>query len=293
MSYRNIGIDLGVTAMHQAQVCDEQGKKIVLSFPFHISKDNLDALCQKALNDASQGTKLRFICEPTEMSWLPVAIYAKNNCHEIVRVKSHKTYGLRKYFSRHKKNDNLDAGVLCVMPLVDAKATEELYLPDAKTFALERRNRQSEKITKEITAIKNRLSSIYHWLMPGLLDCFNDPFDNRAREFYRHFSNPARAKVAGLDGIKRILEPAGRQKMDRNLPEKLYSVVLNACSLYANSSQYVDLMEIQDEVHVELQLLQAQENSLADVRERIKALYEQVHPSKHIESLKGIGKNLG
>ena len=179
------------------------------------------------------------------------------------------------------------------MPLVDAKATEELYLPDAKTFALERRNRQSEKITKEITAIKNRLSSIYHWLMPGLLDCFNDPFDNRARTFYRHFSNPARAKVAGLGGIKRILEPAGRQKMDRNLPEKLYSVVLNACSLYANSSQYVDLMEIQDEVHVELQLLQAQENSLADVRERIKALYEQVHPSKHIESLKGIGKNLG
>lgn len=293
MPYRNIGIDLSVTAKHKAQVCDEQGKKIVTVFSFHTSRDNLDALGQKALTGATQGTKLRFICEPTEMSWFPVAIYAKASGHEIVRVKSHKAHDLRKYFARHKKNDKLDANVLTVMPMIDPKAVEEIYLPEAKIFSLERRNRQKEKITKEIAGIKNRLSSLYHWVMPELLDCFENSFDFRAREFYRHFSNPFRAKDAGIDGIREVLEPAGRQKMKSDLPEKLYSVACNACTLYAQASSYVDFTEIQDEVHIELELLEAHEEALTRVKERIESLYEEVHPSKNIESLKGISKNLG
>ena len=60
MSYRNIGIDLSITAKHKAQVRDEQGKRIVAKFSFSTSKEDFDALCQKALNGASQGTKLRF-----------------------------------------------------------------------------------------------------------------------------------------------------------------------------------------------------------------------------------------
>lgn len=292
MPYRNIGIDLSVTAKHKAQVCDEQGKKIVTDFSFHISRDNLDALCQRALTGATQGTKLRFICEPTEMSWFPVAIYAKASGHEIVRVKSHKAHDLRKYFARHKKNDKLDANVLTVMPMIDPKAVEEIYLPEAKIFSLERRNRQKEKITREIAAIKNRLSSLYHWVMPGLLDCFENSFDSRAREFYRHFSNPFRAKESGIEEIRQILEPAGRQKMKSDLPEKLYSVSCRACELYANADDYVDFTEIQDEVHIELQLLETQEEALAHVKDRVETLYEEVHPAKHIETIKGIGKNL-
>jgi len=293
MLYRNIGVDLGVTAKHKAQVLDEQGKKVVPNFSFSTSKDDLDALCQQALSGTNQGTKLRFICEPTEMSWFPFAIYAKTNNHDIVRVKSHKGHDLRKYFSRHKKNDKLDASVLAVMPMIDEKATEQIYLSDAKTFSLERRNRQKEKITNEIAAIKNRLSSLYHWVMPGLLDCFGDSFDSRAREFYRHFSNPFRAKESGIDGIRQILEPAGRQKMKPDLPEKLYSIACRSCELYAKASCYVDFTEIQDEVHIELQLLEAQEEALAQIKDRVESLYEKVHPSKNIESLKGISENLG
>ena len=293
MFYRNVGVDLGVTAKHKAQVLDEQGKKIVPNFSFHTSYEELDALCQKALKDAVQGTKLRFICEPTEMSWFPLAIYAKINNHEIVRVKAHKAHDLRKYFQRHKKNDKLDAKVLAVMPMIDDKAIEEIYLPDAERFALERRNRQKDKITQQISAIKNRLSSIYHWVMPGLLNCFGEErFDSRARKFYRRFTNPFRAKQAGIAGIKKVLEPAGRQQMKQDLPEKLYSVACRACELYANTSRYVDFTEIQDEVLLELQHLEALEKLEDCAKERVQSLYERVHPSKNIETIKGIGENL-
>ena len=294
MFYRNVGVDLGVTAMHKAHVLDEQGRKIVSNFSFHTSCDELDALCQKALEGAVQGTKLRFICEPTEMSWFPISIYAKNNNHEIVRVKSHKSHDLRKYFARHKKNDKLDAQVLAVMPMIDEKAVEEIYLPNAKTFALERRNRQKDKITHEISAIKNRLSSLYHWVMPGLLDCFGKQrFDSRAREFYRQFTNPFRAKQAGINGIKKVLKPAGRQQMKQDLPEKLYSVACRACELYANAYSYADFEDTQDEVSVDIQHLEALEKLEDCIKERIQSLYEEVHPSKNIETIKGVGKSLG
>lgn len=293
MSYRNIGIDLGVTARHQAQVFDEVEKKIVISFSFHTSKQDMDTLCQKALSTACQGTKLRFICEPTEMSWLPLAIYAKTHNYEIARVKSHKAHDLNRYFARHKKNDKFDARSLSVMPLIDQKAVEPVYLPNAKLFALERYNKQSKKITDEIAAIKNRLSSLFHWVMPGSFDCFDDKFGSRARAFYRNFANPFKAKKSNVKGICKILKPACRQKMDNNLPEKLYSVILNAYSLYENASSYVDFTAVQDEVNIELELLEAQEKILEKVKKRVKDLYQQVHPSKNIETLKGVAETLG
>jgi hypothetical protein len=174
-----------------------------------------------------------------------------------------------------------------------SKAVEQIYLSKSRAFALERRSRQKEKLTNQITAIKNRLSSIFHWVMPGLLDCFNDTFSPRAREFYRHFSNPFRAQKAGIDGIGQILESAARQKMNQDLPEKLYAVVSQACQLYTASGEYIDFDEIQDEVTIDLEQLEVLEEALRKVADRILTLYNQLHPSKNIETIKGIGENIG
>lgn len=293
MSYLNVGVDLGVTAKHKACVCNEQGEKLMQNKSFYTTKEALDTLCEKALENAEPETKLRFICEPTEMAWFPLAIYATVNEYEFVRVKSHKTHDLRKYYSRHKKNDKLDSDILAKMPIVDNKAMEVTHLPDAETFALERCNRQYERVSKESSAIKNRLSSLYHWVMPGLLDCFENTFDSRAREFYRHFSNPFHAKETGINGIREMLNPACRQKMKDDLPEKLYAVAASACELYANSSHLVNFAEIQNEVCIELQLLEAHETVILQLKEKIEEFYEKVHPSKNIETIKGIAETLG
>jgi transposase len=293
MSYCNIGVDLSVTAKHQAQVCDEQGKKIVPKFSFSLTKAELDTLCQQAQQEATAPTVVRFICEPTAMAWFPLAIYAKTHKHKFIRVKAHKAHDLRQYYSRHRKNDTLDAGILAKIPLIDEKAMEEVYLPDAKTFALERRNRQKNRIRQEISAGKNRLRSLYHWLMPGLMNCFADPFDSRGRTFYRHFTNPFQAKAAGPDGIRQVLEHASRQKMPPDLPEKLYAVAGNACELYTQADHWVDFQEIHDEVQIELELLENLEETLTKVQDRVDVLYQKIHPSRVIESLKGIGPSIG
>jgi transposase len=292
MVYRNIGVDLGVTAKHKAHMSNEYGEKIG-TFSFHITKEGLDALCEKALKGACQGTQLRILCEPTSMAWFPVAVYARNNGHEMVRVKSHKTHDLRKCFSRNKKNDSMDANVLSKMPMVDPQAVAPIYLPQAPLYTMERYNRQQERLTRELATIKNRLTALYHWVLPGLTRCFEDPFDKRARSFYRNFSNPFKAREAGKAGIEKVLEPAGRQTMKEGLCEKLYQTVTNSCALYENSSEWIDFESIQAEVEIELAHFDLLESCLMKVKERIKVLYEQVYPSKQLETLKGIGPNLG
>jgi len=96
MAVLNIGVDLGVTAKHHAEIINSEGIKVCSSVTFPGTKEGFDMMSKHALKHATEGTKLRFICEPTSMSWFPLAVYAKRYGHEIIRVKAHKSHALRK-----------------------------------------------------------------------------------------------------------------------------------------------------------------------------------------------------
>jgi len=293
MAVLNIGIDLGVTSNHQAEIRDEKGNKICSSFSLSGSKEGFDALCKHALKNVPEETTLRFICEPTSMSWFPLVIYARAHGHEMVIVKGQKAHDLREYYSKHKKRDRIDAKVLSLIPIVDKDALEEVYLPDNLVYALDRRCRQREKIAKEIASIKTRLMSFYHWVMPGLTSCFKDPYGLRARTFYAKYTNPFKVKRLGLLKLTRFLSQSGRQEMKPTLPERVYKVAMATCELYESALQKIDFDEIQQEIECELQLLESQEKIQAKVDAVIKRLYAQVHPSKNIETIFGISETLG
>lgn len=293
MSVLNVGVDLGVTSKHQAEIRDEEGSKVRPSFSFSGSKEGFDALCKHALEDAPEGTKLRFICEPTSMSWFPLAVYALSHSHEIVRVKGQKAHDLREYYSKYSKRDRIDAKALSLMPVVDRDALEEVYLPNKLVYTLDRRCRQREKIGKSIASAKARFKSLYHWVMPGLTSCFEDSFGPRARAFYAKYTNPFKVKQLGLSRLTAFLSKSGRQEVHPEVPEKVYYAAIEACKLYESASEQVDFDEIQQEVECELQLLESYEKVQTKVDAAIKRLYDQAHPSKNIETISGISETLG
>lgn len=293
MAVLNVGVDLGVTSKHEAQIRDEEGNKVRPSFSFSGSIQGFDALCEHALRDAPQVTKLRFICEPTSMAWFPLAIYALSHGHEMVRVKGQKAHDLRQYYSKHRKRDRIDAKVLSLMPVVDRDSLEQVHLPNKIVYALDRRCRQREKIVKSIASTKARFQSLYHWVMPGLTSCFEDPFGSRARAFYAKYTNPFKVKQSGLSRLTTFLSNSGRQEMNPSLPEKIYQIAMDACKLYESSSEYIDFDEIQLEVESDLQMLDLYEKIQAKVDAAITRLYDQAHPSKNIETISGISKTLG
>jgi len=293
MAVLNIGVDLGVTTKHHAEVKNGEGVKVCSSVTFAGTKEGFDMVSKHVLKHVNEEAKLRFICEPTSMSWFPLAVYAKRNGHEMMRVKAQKSHDLRKYYSRHSKSDKLDAKVLAMMPIVDRESIEEVYLPDKVTNALDRRCRQREKISKEIASIKTRIKSLYHWVMPGLTDCFEDPYGERAKAFYRKYTNPFNVKQLGISRLRRVLEKAGRQQPSEVLAERVYEAAIRGCELYDHSAEYIDFDELQKEVECELQLLESHEKVQKKVDEAINRLYEGAHPTKNIETIPGIGETLG
>ena len=204
MVYRNIGIDLGVTAQHKVHVRDDRGQKVRPELSIDTVKQAFDRTVDHALYGAEADTKLRWICEPTGMSWFPLACYVKPRGHELVRVKTQMSYDLRKFYSKHNHSDSLDAKALAQLPVVNQEALEELSLPDKDTFALDRRNRQHKKLTRQIASIKTRIRDFYNWVQPGLIKVFSDPYGSRARAYYRHFTNPFKVKELGLDNLSKF-----------------------------------------------------------------------------------------
>jgi len=293
MAVLNIGVDLGVTAKHHAEVINSEGIKVCSSVIFPGTKEGFDMVSKHALEHAAEETKLRFICEPTSMSWFPLAVYAKRYGHEMMRVKAQKSHALRKYYSKHCKSDKLDARILAMMPIVDKESIEAVYLPDKVTNALDRRCRQREKIAKEIASIKTRIKSLYHWIMPGLTDCFEDPYGERAKSFYKKYTDPSRVKRLGISRLRKVLDKTGRQQPSELLAKQVYEAAVRGNELYDRSDEYIDFDELQKEVECELQLLESHEKVQKRVDEAINRLYKCVHPNKNLETIPGIGETLG
>jgi len=158
---------------------------------------------------------------------------------------------------------------------------------------LDRRCRQREKISKEIASIKTRIKSLYHWVMPGLTDCFEDAYGERAKSFYKKYTNPFNVKHLGTSRLRRVLEKAGRQQTTEGLAERVYEAAIRGCELYEHCGEYIDFDELQKEVQCELQLLESHEKVQKKVDEAINRLYEGAHPTKNIETIPGIGETLG
>lgn len=290
--YINIGIDLGIKAKNRAQIRDENGQKIGPNYSFYTSKKSLDELCAKA-QATNPEAKIRLIMEPTGMAWFPIAVYGKTHNHSVVRAKAQKVKDLRNFYGRNKKYDRLDTHTLTMLPIVDRESIQEIYLAKAKTFALARRCRQRERLVDTITAQKNRISSFFDWVFPGVMKCFSDPFGTVAKMFYRYYTNPFKVKAKTPEELAKDLSAITNQKVDLAVAKAIWEVAGQVCALYEDSGEYVDFEELACEILIELELLEAYQLQLKEVELEIRRLYDEVHPSKHIESLPGISEKLG
>jgi len=180
-----------------------------------------------------------------------------------------------------------------MMPIVDRESLEGVHLSDKVTNALDRRCRQREKVSKEIASIKTRIKSLYHWVMPGLTDCFEDPYGKRAKSFYKKYTNPFSVKRLGISRLCKVLNETGRKHPAEGLAERVYEAAIRGCELYDQSDEFIDFDELQKEVDCELHLLESYEKVQQKVDEDINRLYGSVHPNKNIETIPRIGETLG
>jgi transposase len=288
-----IGLDLAVQAAHKAVVVDEQGRFLTPLLTVRTQPDELDQLLRRARNDQPE-RGLRVVMEPTGMAWFPIAVYLVRHDVTVYLVNGQEVADLRRYYKRHAKSDRIDARVLARLPLVNPEHLHRLHLPKAPVLACQRSCKQLDRLSIRINASQNRLQAIDRFAWPGLEDrVFADPFVSAARWMRAHWYDPRRVLEAGTAIIGEQWQASAFATDDtRAWCEALVDLAADVMALYGSENQYLDFTQLQAEVCREQEWLATLEQQYQTLRKQtVRPLYRQIHPSRNLETLKGVGQD--
>ena len=291
MSTRSIGIDLSVKDVHKAIVVDEQGQFVTGLLKVQPRAAEIDRLLRQARRDAP-GAALQAIMEPTGMAWFPVAVYLKRQGVSSYLVNSQQVADLRRFYKRHAKSDRIDVRVLAKLPQVNGDQLHALVLPDATTLACQRACRQHWRLVRHMTAIRNRVRAIDRFAWPGLEEVFPEPWAPVVRWFRSRWYDPQQVCQRGASALAEAWELlSGETAAEAGWSAALVKLAAESVALYGGEGTYLDFAQLQSEVAREQALLAFLEEQEQYVRLKvIRPLYRQIHPSRHLETLKGVGE---
>ena len=231
------------------------------------------------------------------MSWILVAIYLKAqhpDCH-LVRVQGRKVVALRKYLRRSSKSDKIDALTLAKMSFIDAEQLEEVYLPPAQAYAMQRLARQRKRLESEIGTRKKRIGSIVDGYLPGLRQAFSDPWSAHARAFLCSYLNPEVVVQGGEKAFHSFLSEARRHgKADALESHTVYLSCKDSATRYQLSSPVGTIddnffLDLQDEISREFRIMEMMEAESDAIAKRLEQLYLEIDPSDNLQTIPGVG----
>jgi len=286
---RTIGIDLAVTAAHKAVVMEADGQYVTPVLSFHTRWEEIEQMVARAREGVAPDYPLQAIMEPTAMAWFPVAVALSRLDVAPYLVNGRRVKDLRRFYKRHSSSDRISARVLAKMPIVDAESLYPLEIPTANQFACKRGCKEIDRLRKLSTAIKNRMRDTDRFAWPGLEDVFKDIFSPTARFFRQTWYDPARVVNAGVDEVRRTFRAITDQQADLDWVEHLVRLAREVLMLIGLSA--VDYSLLQQEVCRDQRLLVHLEQEAEKVWQgTVRPLYRRLHPSRHVETLYGVGE---
>ena len=110
-----LGIDVACRAAHQATLAAD-GKTVWRGRKFWTRPADLERLWDDL--DLEDPAELTVVVEPTRNAWIVVAEWFRRRGATVVMVPTTQSSDLRKYYSKHTKNDRIDSELLARLPLL-------------------------------------------------------------------------------------------------------------------------------------------------------------------------------
>jgi len=290
---KSVGVDLAGNGEHKVRCLDEKAE-VCDSFSFETTPVGLEKLEERIFRD---GPNPIVVFEPTGLAWVAMAVYlrARHPGCRLVRTQSRNVAALRRYLRHSSKSDKIDAITLAKMPFVDAERLNEVYLPPAKLYAIQRLARQRKRLENDMASRKKRIISIIDGYLPCVHAAFSSRWSLQAKAFLSCRLNPLAVVRDGEKALDRFLTGARyRHQKDANESHMVYLACQAAAMIYERSREagMIDdefFAALQDEIGRELRLMEAEEVESQSITQRLTELYQELHPSDNLSTIPGVG----
>lgn len=278
-----LGIDVACRAEHQATLAIDgipawRGRK------FLTRTTDLNRLWDDL--DLADPTQLLVVLEPTRNAWLVLAQWFRRRGARVVMVPTTQSADLRKYYSKHAKNDRLDSEVLAKLPLLHPEGLRE-FTGDSSGDPLRRLTKQRSTLVKRRTAVYSRLDALVELLGPAWYDVLGSDFGKAALAFLARYADPHAVLRLGEARLSRFLQSRSRGQYGPAPAKALVAAARETLALWGPEG--MDFAELAADIAVEAEQAIFLSAQIKEIDERLANLYLEADPDGIVASAPGVG----
>jgi transposase len=278
-----LGIDAAVRAAHQATLARD-GATVWRGRKFFSRPADLERLWADL--DLDDPGELTVVLEPTRNAWIVVAEWFRRRGARVVMVPTTQSADLRKYYSKHTKNDRIDSELLARLPLLHPDGLRE-YSGQGPADPLRRLVKQRSTMVKRRTAVYARLDALVELLGPAWYAVLGSNYGNAALEFLARYADPHAVIRLGQARLSRFLIARSRGVWRADHAAALLAAAKETLALWGEDG--MDFAELAEDIAHEADQALFLTRQIKQIDERIANLYADADPDGIVASAPGVG----
>lgn len=278
-----LGIDVAVRAAHQTTLARD-GATVWRGRKFSTRPADLERLwADLALTDPDE---LTVVLEPTRNAWIVLAEWFRRRGARVVMVPTTQSADLRKYYSKHAKNDRIDSELLARLPLLHPEGLRE-YSGQGPADPLRRLVKQRSTMVKRRVAVYARLDALVELLGPAWYGVLGSNYGIAALEFLARYADPNAVIRLGQGRLSRFLIARSRGAWREDHAAGLIVAAKETLLLWGQTG--MDFAELAEDIAHEAEQALFLTRQIKQIDERVANLYADADPDGIVASAPGVG----
>lgn len=278
-----LGIDVAVRAAHQATLARD-GTTVWRGRKFVTTPVDLDRLWADL--DVADAKELTVVVEPTRNAWIVLAEWFRRRGARVVMVPTTQSADLRKYYSKHTKNDRIDSELLARLPLLHPEGLRE-YSGQGPADPLRRLVKQRSTMVKRRVAVYARLDALVELLGPAWYGVLGSNYGIAALEFLTRYADPHAVIRLGQGRLSRFLIARSRGAWREDHAAGLIAAAKETLVLWGTDG--MNFAELAEDIAHEAEQALFLTRQIKQIDERIANLYADADPDGIVASAPGVG----
>jgi transposase len=242
--------------------------------------------------DLEDPGELTVVVEPTRNAWIVVAEWFRRHGAKVVMVPTTQSSDLRKYYSKHTKNDRIDSELLARLPLLHPEGLRE-YSGQGPADPLRRLTKQRSTMVKRRTAVFARLDALTELLGPAWYEAMNARYGIAALEFLARYGDPHAVIRLGQARLTRFLIGRSRGAWREDRAAALILAAKETLALWdTGDGDGMDFAELAADIAHEAEQALFLTGQIKEIDERIANLYADGDPDGIVASAPGVGPTI-